>query len=70
MLAIVSPAKKLDTDTLTRSLSVTQPDLLSETERLITTTRKLQPSDLQRLMGISENLATLNHDRFQQFQTP
>lgn len=70
MLAVVSPAKKLDTDALTRSLSVTQPGLLSEAERLIATTRKLQPSDLQSLMGISENLATLNHDRFQQFQTP
>ena len=70
MLAVVSPAKKLDTELLNRSLSVTQPGLLAETERLIATTRKLKPSDLQNLMGISENLAALNHERFQQFNTP
>ena len=70
MLAVVSPAKKLDTAVLDRALPVTQPDLLSETQELITTTRALKPRDLQALMGISENLAALNHERFQQFQTP
>ena len=70
MLAVVSPAKKLDTDALGRNLKLTQPGLLVETERLIATAKKLAPKDLQSLMGISEKLASLNHARFQAFSTP
>jgi len=70
MLAVVSPAKKLDTTALERSLQTTQPALLSEAERLASTARRLKPSDLQALMGISEKLADLNHERFQIFSTP
>ena len=70
MLAVVSPAKKLDTTDIGRALSFTQPSLLGDTEQLIDTTKSLKPADLQSLMGISEKLATLNHDRFQAFQTP
>jgi cytoplasmic iron level regulating protein YaaA (DUF328/UPF0246 family) len=70
MLAVVSPAKKLDTVTSGRSLPFTQPSLLSEAEILVRQAKQLGPAALQALMGISENLATLNHDRFQQFNTP
>ncbi len=70
MIAVVSPAKKLNTATNDRQLKLTQPELLGETERLIETTRKLKPTDLQSLMGISESLASLNHARFQDFSTP
>jgi hypothetical protein len=70
MLAVVSPAKKLDTDQLDRSLSVQPPALLEQTEKLMRTTRRLKPKDLRKLMGISEKLADLNHARFQAFQTP
>ena len=70
MLAVVSPAKKLDTSSLNRALPLTQPGLLEDTEALMRTTRGLKASDLQSLMSISENLATLNHERFQSFSTP
>lgn len=70
MLAVVSPAKKLDTTELDRSLPITQPSLLNDTEILVRQAKRLKPAALQALMGISENLATLNHDRFQQFNTP
>jgi len=70
MIAVVSPAKKLNTDSLDRHLTPTQPNLLGDTQQLIKTTRKLKPADLQDLMGISEKLATLNHGRFQDFSTP
>ena len=70
MLAVVSPAKKLDTDTVGRSLAYTQPSLMTDIKELMTTTQTLQPSELQSLMGISEKLAALNHERFQNFQTP
>jgi len=70
MLAVVSPAKKLDSATLGRSLPHTQPSLLGEAEILVRQAKRLKPAALQALMGISENLAALNHDRFQQFNTP
>ena len=70
MLAVVSPAKKLDTAEVSRSLSFSQPTLLADTEELIRKTKTLKPSDLQSLMGISEKLADLNHSRFQDFSTP
>ena len=70
MLAVVSPAKKLDTAEVSRSLSFSQPSLLADTEELIQKTKTLKPSDLQSLMGISEKLADLNHARFQDFSTP
>ena len=70
MIAVVSPAKKLNTDTLDRQLPLTQPHLMADIEELMETTRKLKATDLQSLMGISESLATLNHDRFQGFSTP
>ena len=70
MLAVVSPAKKLDTTDIGRSLSFSQPSLLADTEELIQKTKTLKPKDLQLLMGISEKLADLNHSRFQSFSTP
>jgi cytoplasmic iron level regulating protein YaaA (DUF328/UPF0246 family) len=70
MLAVVSPAKKLDTDTIGRQLPFTQPSLLDDTEQLMVTTKRLKAKDLRALMGISEKLAELNHARFQAFETP
>lgn len=70
MLAVVSPAKKLDTDTIGRHLPFTQPSLLGDTEQLMETTKGLKVADLRSLMGISEKLADLNHERFQAFETP
>lgn len=70
MLAIVSPAKKLDMNPLERSLSLSQPSLMGDIEQLAKTAKRLKPKDLQSLMGISEALASLNHERFQTFTTP
>ena len=70
MLAVVSPAKKLNFDLPAPDLPVTQPDLLEETRRLIPIMRDKSPAELMRLMGISRNLAELNHARFQSFRFP
>ena len=69
MLAIVSPAKKLDMNPLERSLSLSQPSLMGDTERVVEGAKRLKPDDLRSLMGGSESLATLNR-RFQSFTTP
>jgi cytoplasmic iron level regulating protein YaaA (DUF328/UPF0246 family) len=70
MFAVVSPAKKLDTAPLSRTLPLTQPDLLTEAKSLVKIAAKLRPSDLANLMKISDKLADLNHARFQSFTTP
>jgi len=70
MIALVSPAKKLDTAPTELNLPFSQPPLLEKAEELMKTTRRLGPEDLRNLMGISEKLAELNHARFQDFQTP
>jgi len=70
MLAVVSPAKKLDFETDVPEMAVSQPIFLDDTEELIEVARKKSRSDLMKLMGISENLADLNFQRFQHFSRP
>lgn len=70
MLALISPAKRLDLDPTPLGARATQPALLDQSERLVERCRELTPPDLQGLMSISEALAELNFQRFQEFQTP
>lgn len=70
MLAVVSPAKKLDFETDVPEMAVSQPAFLDDTEELVDVMRKKSRRDLMNLMGISENLAELNYQRFQHFSRP
>jgi cytoplasmic iron level regulating protein YaaA (DUF328/UPF0246 family) len=70
MLALLSPAKKLDLDTPPTTGIHTQPKLLDHAEQLMGITRGLSTGDLRDLMGISDALAELNQERFQQMHTP
>lgn len=70
MLVALSPAKTLDLDPVERGVEPTQPALLDQAESLVKTARRLSKKKLQDLMGISKNLAELNHERFQSFETP
>ena len=70
MLAIISPAKRLESDPIPSPVPVTQPVLLAETKELMKTTRPLSADQLGTLMKISEKLADLNHQRFQDFTMP
>ncbi|MFK7929886.1 MAG: peroxide stress protein YaaA [Myxococcota bacterium] len=69
MLALLSPAKSLNDAPVSDALALTQPQFMEETERLMVKTRSQSPKKLRELMGISEALATLNHERFQQWQS-
>lgn len=69
MLTLLSPAKKLDESPVSTSLSPTRPALLDQTEQLMQTARHLTRKDLAELMSLSDNLASLNHERFQAWQT-
>lgn len=68
MLVVVSPAKKLDMRDV-NDVEPSQPIFQDKANDLATVARDLSVKDLQKLMGISENLAQLNADRFSNFGT-
>ena len=67
MLAILSPAKTLDFDSPLVTDQHSVPEFTKESTALIRTLRKLEPSEIGSLMGISDKLASLNHDRYAQW---
>ena len=70
MIIILSPSKTLDMESQTPKLATTKPALLKESETLIKEAQKLSKADIQALMKVSDKIATLNHERFQNFKTP
>jgi uncharacterized protein len=70
MLCLISPAKTLDFETPRKTPKPTQPEFLKEAETLIRESRKLSVKDIQELMGVSEKIAELNHDRFKSWERP
>jgi cytoplasmic iron level regulating protein YaaA (DUF328/UPF0246 family) len=70
MLAVISPAKKLNLEPVDVGLCPTQPRLLNEASILAKQAKQLSVDDLRSLMGISPKLAALNYDRFQSFSVP
>ncbi|MEO0398397.1 MAG: peroxide stress protein YaaA [Pseudomonadota bacterium] len=69
MIILLSPAKNLNFDPADDAPSATKPLLSSETAKLAETAKALSRRQIKTLMGISENLADLNYDRFQAFKT-
>jgi cytoplasmic iron level regulating protein YaaA (DUF328/UPF0246 family) len=67
LLALLSPAKKLDFKPAPAFAKPTAPALLDETAEVAAYAKKLTRADLRRLMDISPALADLNHARFQSF---
>ncbi len=68
MLLLLSPAKKMDfNDEAIPTSETSIPTFLSEAEKLVKKLRKLSKEELKKLMSISDNLAELNWDRFQQW---
>lgn len=57
----------MDFDPSTGIGRATKPKLLKDTVELAKTTHALKPADLKKLMGISDKLAKLNYERFQNF---
>ena len=65
MLVVISPAKSLDMDSV--GITPSQPAFQDEAVRLVKTARNLSLKNLRELMGISDDLARLNRDRFRAF---
>lgn len=68
MLILLSPAKTLDMTPV--ATPATQPRLLKDTKALAGILRKKSRADIQDLMHVSEKLADLNFNRFQDFTLP
>ena len=67
MLFVLSPAKRLDFSDHPNAALATAPRMATETASLARTARRLTGPDLKRMMGISDDLAKLNRDRFRAF---
>jgi len=70
MLIVLSPAKKLVPGPDVTARSQSDSPLIDQAQTLVENLRGYSQEDLQGLMGISEKLAGLNHERFGSFVTP
>ncbi|MBY5987385.1 peroxide stress protein YaaA [Roseovarius atlanticus] len=66
MLVVVSPAKKMDMSPA-EGIHPTGPAFAKDAHALADVARDLSQADLKKLMGISDDLAKLNADRFRDF---
>jgi len=67
MLSILSPAKKLNFDKLTRNCEASTPRFLINATNLANIAAELSSQQLSDLMKISPKLAELNRERFKNF---
>ena len=69
MLTVLSPAKTLDYETAPITQSATLPRFMDQSALLVEDARGLNPDDIRTLMGVSEQIAHLNHERFMNWQS-
>jgi len=69
MISIVSPAKTLDYETQRDLPAATRHRFPSETAELVVAATRLSAADIGRLMKISDTLAQLNYERYQNYAT-
>ncbi|OYP33837.1 peroxide stress protein YaaA [Rhodopirellula sp. MGV] len=70
MLILLSPSKRLDYDSPIKSKIKTTPELIDASAELAIELKKLSAKDIRSLMGISDELAALNRERFQDWKSP
>lgn len=69
MLAILSPAKSLNTEAPADLPATTTPQFLADASAIAEHMRGYAPSDLARLMKLSDPLSALNAARFEEWNT-
>ncbi len=67
MYAVISPAKKLNCSGWNRDLNFTKPSLIDHTTGLVAEMKNKSADEIGQMMKISEQLSTLNFDRYQSF---
>ncbi|MEQ8841615.1 MAG: peroxide stress protein YaaA [Acidimicrobiales bacterium] len=70
MLIVVSPAKSLDYESKLPTKKHSEPRMLDRARELVDVMAKKSPSDLSKMMSISDELGELNHERFLDWETP
>ncbi|MEZ5230651.1 MAG: YaaA family protein [Acidimicrobiales bacterium] len=70
MLCVVSPAKSLDYESPLATKKRSEPMMLERAGELVTIMRTKSVDDLRQLMSISQPLAELNFERFQDWEPP
>ncbi|VAW49748.1 UPF0246 protein YaaA [hydrothermal vent metagenome] len=70
MLMLISPAKSLDETTPVPFKCESKPVLLEQAAELMDSLQTLVPDEIAQLMHISDKLAELNYQRFQDWQVP
>lgn len=68
MKFLISPAKTLDLTSELPSSHFSQPEMLDHSQELINTIKPYTPAEIATLMKLSDNLATLNVSRYQEWQ--
>jgi len=69
MIILLSPAKTLDFEP-TKLTDHSMPRLLEQSDQLVGVLRKKKVKDIKDLMKVSDKIATLNVERYQNFQQP
>ena len=69
MITVLSPAKKLSKDCFVKKNSDYLPQFLNDSTGLVRQLKKMTPPEFMSLMGISENLAELNWERMQEWNS-
>ena len=64
MLTVLSPAKTLDYESPSITDQTSKPQFMDQSALLVDDARTLAPDDIRSLMGVSEAIAALNHERF------
>lgn len=70
MIIVLSPAKTLDYEPQSLTKKSTTPDFLEDSQELIDILKKKSKSQIAKLMGLSDKLAELNVQRYQDWHTP
>jgi len=70
MLITLSPSKGQDFEQAAPTQTFSIPDQIDDSAILAKTLKRYSVKKIKELMSISENLAELNHERFQIFETP
>ena len=69
MITVLSPAKKLSAECHAHGTTFTQPQFLTQSNKLVKKLQTFDPPALQSLMSISEKLSMLNWERYKVWKT-
>ena len=67
MILLISPAKTLDFKTNSIVTSTSKACFIEESDQLAKILQSFMPKDIKSLMGVSDKIADLNYERYQQW---